>query len=87
MDGESVLRESAPDPMPPTSEASQARFATRIIPKQWSGTQTDCPDCKFCDECDWTWQLLPVGLLYKSYLAGTKESRIFGSLLYNTKDG
>jgi len=28
-----------------------------------------------------------VGLLYKSYLAGTKESRISGTLLYDTKDG
>lgn len=54
MGGESVLRESAPDPMPPTPEASQARIATRIIPKQWGGTETDCPDCKFCDDCDWT---------------------------------
>ena len=40
-----------------------------------------------CDYCQWTWQLVPNGLLYKSYLAGTRESRISGALLYDTKDG
>lgn len=35
----------------------------------------------------WTWQLLPDGLLYRSYLAGTRESRISAALLYETADG
>jgi len=32
----------------------------------------------------WTWQLLPDGLLWKSFLAGPKEPRISGALLYDT---
>jgi hypothetical protein len=40
-----------------------------------------------CEDCQWTWQTLPDGLMYKSYLAGTRESRISAALLYDTKEG
>lgn len=33
----------------------------------------------------WTWQLLPAGLMYRSYLAGMKESR-FGSEWFHGRD-
>lgn len=39
-------------------------------------TETD-RDSVLRGEC-WTWQLLPDGLIYPSYLAGTKESRFAG---------
>jgi hypothetical protein len=37
-----------------------------------------------CD--DWHWQVLPDGLIYKSYLAGAKESRL-GTQVFHTNDG
>jgi hypothetical protein len=45
------------------------------------------PDVFFADDFAWSWQVLPDGLLYTSYLAGTRESRIFGAMLYDTKEG
>jgi hypothetical protein len=45
------------------------------------------PDVFFADDFAWSWQVLPDGLLYKSYLAGTRESRISGAMLYDTKEG
>ena len=35
----------------------------------------------------WTWQLLPEGLLYKSYLAGPHEPQLRSSWLYEKNDG
>lgn len=35
----------------------------------------------------WTWQLLPDGLIYRSYLAGVKESRLSGQIVYEQDDG
>jgi hypothetical protein len=42
------------------------------------------PDVRFCNP--WTWQILPEGLIYKSYLAGGREPRISG-LWAGTDDG
>ncbi len=40
--------------------------------------EPDCVDCEFAGATDseWKWRLLPRDLIFKSYLAGTKESRI-----------
>ncbi len=35
-----------------------------------------------CWDCPWRWHLLPDGLLYRSYLAGPKESRLGTSFLH-----
>ena len=35
----------------------------------------------------WNWQLLPDGLIYKSYLAGVKESRLAGVFVYERNRG
>ncbi|OHB66067.1 MAG: hypothetical protein A2V70_04340, partial [Planctomycetes bacterium RBG_13_63_9] len=35
----------------------------------------------------WSWQLLPDGLIYKSYLAGTRESRLAGFWIYESGQG
>jgi hypothetical protein len=35
----------------------------------------------------WTWQLLPEGLLYKSYLAGPREPRLSTEWIYTTGHG
>jgi hypothetical protein len=40
-----------------------------------------------CPHACWTWKLLPEGLLYRSYLAGVKEPRISGTLVYETDAG
>lgn len=39
-----------------------------------------CTAC--CPEDTWDWRILPDGLIYKSYLAGVRESR-FGSVWYH----
>lgn len=44
--------------------------------------QAAFPEGPICPHCVWTWQLLPDGLLYKSYLAGTKEPRIGSAWLH-----
>ncbi len=36
-----------------------------------------CPECQaYCCHEPWDWYLIPEGLIYRSYLAGPKESRI-----------
>jgi hypothetical protein len=35
----------------------------------------------------WHWQILPEGLVYRSYLAGTKESRFSAHILHDTERG
>jgi len=40
-----------------------------------------------CFGCNWHWQLLPNSLLYKSYMAGPKESRLASGWLYDTDQG
>ncbi len=35
----------------------------------------------------WTWQVLPDGLIYRSYLAGPKEPRISGTFFYEKDQG
>jgi len=42
-----------------------------IGPQSWNRREPGSPGEQF-----WTWQLLPDGLIYPSYLAGTKESRL-----------
>lgn len=39
------------------------------------------------DPNDWTWQILPSNLIYKSYLAGIKESRFASQHVYLQDDG
>ncbi len=59
-------------------------FASRF--EHNPSTATDDYPGYVCDgESFWTWQLLPDGLLYKSYLAGEKEPR-FGSAWLHEKD-
>lgn len=43
-----------------------------------------CPPGSICKEA-WHWEILPEGLIYRSYLAGPKESR-FGSVWFNEKE-
>ena len=35
----------------------------------------------------WRWQLLPTGLMYKSYLAGNREPRLGSQLVYERNHG
>lgn len=35
----------------------------------------------------WTWQVVPAGLIYRSYLAGPRESRLSSIYNWNTKNG
>jgi hypothetical protein len=39
-----------------------------------------------CDDV-WHWQILPDGIIYKSYLAGVQESRLAGRLIHIHQDG
>ena len=38
-------------------------------------------------EDDWTWQLLPTGIIWKSYLANAEDSRMGGELVYQKNEG
>jgi hypothetical protein len=44
---------------------------------------SDCPEC----QSPYEWQFLPEGLLYKSYLAGPKETRLATAWLYDRDHG
>ncbi len=35
----------------------------------------------------WSWQILPTGLMYKTYLAGNRESRLGSQLVYQRGEG
>jgi hypothetical protein len=43
------------------------------------GGDLSCPET-------WTWQILPTGLMYRSYLAGVKEPRIGGEWFYEKQE-
>lgn len=45
-----------------------------------------CPDCGDPYDCD-TWQLLPHGMVYRSYLAGARESRFHSGWMNDSKGG
>jgi len=49
----------------------------------YNPTNTPCVDC----EEPWTWQVLPQGLIYRSYLAGVKESRLSNAWVYERDAG
>ncbi len=54
------------------------------------GSERPCENCgptQFPSEGYWSWQLLPDGLIYKSYLAGVKESRISGVWAHDARLG
>jgi len=53
---------------------------------QCAGTAMAC-DCEECDCCQWTSQLLPDGLIYRSYLAGAKEPRLASYWAYEDDQG
>jgi hypothetical protein len=46
----------------------------------------ECGDCTNCQEC-WTYQLLPDGIIYHSYLAGPKEPRLAAAFWNDSKLG
>jgi hypothetical protein len=76
-------RMPVPQPLPPVvDDASSPLAVTTII----EGTAEDWP-VGAGGGAAWHWQLLPTGILYKSYLAGTKESRIGTQLFYERDEG
>ena len=55
-------------------------------------TEHQCPCGQYphrfdCPRCSWSWQFLPDGLLYKSYLAGPKEARFASAWLHEEDRG
>ncbi|MEX1229539.1 MAG: DUF1207 domain-containing protein [Planctomycetaceae bacterium] len=51
------------------------------------GNGTYCDECQAAMDDGWMWQLLPDSLLYKSYMAGPKETRLGTALLYDDGAG
>jgi hypothetical protein len=51
-----------------------------IESRAWSSSPGSSPQ-------DWTWQVLPDGLIYKTYLAGVKEPRLSTTFLYQSGYG
>jgi hypothetical protein len=66
-----------PGPQPPTTTFSSQPLINR-------NPNVGLP---FGEGDVWTWQLLPEGLLYKSYLAGPKEARIGSEWVYTRDHG
>ncbi len=52
-------------------------------------TEPYCVDCEFAGApgSQWRWQLLPGSLIYSSYLAGVKESRLAATWFYDDHVG
>ncbi len=58
----------------------RAQTKSQITPQQiFAGQPEQCNNC-------YGWQVLPKGLMYKSYLAGEKEPRMQFVQLYNTRN-
>ncbi|MBL9122891.1 MAG: DUF1207 domain-containing protein [Planctomycetaceae bacterium] len=74
----------APDPMPPTwpdYEDARPGFFSWLLQEPFWGATGPQPGC--CDgpywgdgEEPWVFQVLPTGLIYRSYLAGRREARM-----------
>jgi hypothetical protein len=60
------------------------KFADDFLPEKPHGLNLYSPDDALCSDGSdcWTWQCLPNGLMYKSYLAGVREPR-FGVIWAN----
>ena len=65
----------------PISHAGRGAHAVRQ--SAWTGP---CSDAGICPTDCWTLQLLPDGLIYRSYLAGTNEPRIAGTAFRSEQD-
>ena len=71
------------EPLAPIESESAAPATDYFDFDQWVATTTG--PRAFSD--DWSWQLLPQGIIYKSYLAGAKESRLGTQVLNEDRDG
>jgi hypothetical protein len=67
---------------PPNESATENRLISLLTPDAYEAE----PFLDYRD-CPWTWQLLPDGLIYKSYLAGEKEPRFASAWLYEKDRG
>ncbi len=47
----------------------------------------EMPGVAFCQDDCWGWKVLPAGLIYKSYLAGAKESRFASTWVHERARG
>ncbi len=65
-----------------TAPADSLPAAPIAIPETERNIDSNCP----CEE-RWDWQLLPDGLIYRSYLAGFKESRFHSFWAYEEDHG
>lgn len=59
--------------------------ATRYMPPQSAGPYEVADSYAYCPD-DWGFHSLPGGLIYKSYLAGLKESRMAGKVVHSPTD-
>jgi hypothetical protein len=66
-------------------------FPLGLLPRQFEGDERPAADVYSPslsrDGRPWSWQLLPDGLLYRSYLAGTREPRFGTAWLYEKDRG
>ena len=51
------------------------------------GPMLQAPGGPVLYQAPWSWQMLPEGLIYRSYLAGTKEPRLGSVLFHEDEDG
>ena len=74
--------------MPSAEYIDAIRPETDLFADDFFGGEPYCPDCGTPMTGGlWTWQILPDGLMYRSYLAGVKESRIASSWVHEKDMG
>lgn len=71
----------APDTVPLTAPAGPAEPQADLLPPDRSHYDPGWSDGTYSE---YTWQVLPSGLLFRSYLAGEKESRFSATWMRNT---
>lgn len=71
-------------PLPFVGGPVQGRGEPYFDLDAWLNEHADDP---LVPRVDWRWQLLPDGILYRAYLAGTKESRLGTQIFHNQGEG
>jgi hypothetical protein len=71
------------EPLPPDPELPAGPPLDYFDLDMWLATNSEVR----IPRDDWTWQVLPDGIIYKSYLASAKESRLGTQVFHEDRDG
>jgi len=80
------LPASAPESVPQSAPASVLESTSASAP-ELALPEEDFYCSKVARECCWNWQVLPDGLIYRTYMAGTKEPRMSAVWNHDNNEG